>query len=187
MPMPITRSLPRPVLGWAACACLTALSLGVGGCSQPASPRQEPAGTSAADDHDHDADHGHDHAAGGHAHGAGPHDGTLADWGGGKYHVEFTVDHDKKEAVVYVLGADEKTPVPVALADGKLLLTIREPAFQVELVARPLVGETAGTSSCYGGRHDSLGIVREFAGTISGAVDGTPFAGDFEEHAHEHD
>ena len=186
MPMPITRSLPRPVLGWAACACLTALSLGVGGCSQPASPRQEPAGTSAADDHDHDADHGHDHAAGGHAHGAGPHDGTLADWGGGKYHVEFTVDHDKKEAVVYVLGADEKTPVPVALADGKLLLTIRE-HFQVELVARPLVGETAGTSSCYGGRHDSLGIVREFAGTISGAVDGTPFAGDFEEHAHEHD
>jgi hypothetical protein len=187
MPMSITRSRPRPVLGWAACACLTALSPGFSGCRQPASPRQEPTGTSAADDHDHDADHGHDHAAGGHAHGAGPHDGTLADWGGGKYHVEFTVDHDKKEAVVYVLAADEKTPVPVALADGKLLLTIREPAFQVELTAQPLADETAAAASRYAGTHDSLGIVREFAGTISGAVDGTPFAGDFEEHAHEHE
>ena len=79
MPMPITRSLSRPVLGWAACACLAALSPGFSGCRQPASPRQEPAGTSAADDHAHDADHGHDHAAAGHDHGAGPHGGTLAD------------------------------------------------------------------------------------------------------------
>ncbi len=39
-------------------------------------------------------------------------DGTLADWGGGKYHIEFTVDHGKKETVVYVLGADEETPAP---------------------------------------------------------------------------
>jgi len=30
-------------------------------------------------------------------------------------------------------------------------------------------------------------VVREFGGTISGEVDGTPFAGDFEEHAHDHD
>jgi hypothetical protein len=27
--------------------------------------------------------------------------------------------------------------------------------------------------------------VRELAGTISGEVDGTPYAGDFAEHAHE--
>ena len=55
--------------------------------------------------------HGHPHGKGGH--GAGPHDGTLADWGGGKYHVEFTVDHDKQEATVYILGGDEKTPSPI--------------------------------------------------------------------------
>ncbi len=187
MPMPLTRPLPRPVLGVTVWAWLTALSLGAGGCGQPASPRQDPApAATRVDRHEHDSEHGHEHAADGHDHGAGPHGGTLVDWGGGKYHVEFTVDHDTKDAVVYVLGADEKTPVPVALADGELLLTIREPAFQVELVARPLAGETEGTSSCYGGTHDGLGLVREFAGTISGAVDGTPFAGDFEEHAHEH-
>jgi len=129
------------------------------------------------------ADHGHPHGDH-HEHGAGPHDGTLADWGGGRYHVEFTVDHDRKEALVYVLGSDEKTPAPVKAADGRILLTIREPAFQVELAARPLPGEAAGASSCYAGTHDDLGIVREFAGTISGAVDGTPYAGDFAEEPH---
>ena len=161
---------------------LAAAMLGLAGCGQPTTaPPTAAAKQAAGNDHDRD----HDHAAG-HVHGAGPHGGTLADWGGGKYHVEFTVDHDAKEAVVYVLGADEKTPVPVRLAEGKLLLTIREPSFQVGLVARPLTGETADAASRYAGTHESLAVVREFAGTISGEVEGTPFAGDFEEHAHEH-
>ena len=154
------------------------------GCTQAPAPPKAPAAAKATAAKPED--HGHSHDDDHHDHGAGPHGGTLADWGGGKYHVEFTVDHDKKEAVIYVLGADEKTPAPIKTADGKLLLTIREPAFQVELVARPLNGEAEGTSSCYGGMHESLGIVREFAGTISGEVDGTPFAGDFAEEAHDH-
>ncbi len=163
------------------------------GCSEPPAPakpaavpaKPAPAPTAKADKH------GHPHEGDGHAaHGAGPHDGTLADWGGGKYHVEFTVDHDTKETVVYVLGSDEKTATPVKTADGSLLLTINEPAFQVTLKASPLAGERDGESSCYRGTHDDLGIVREFAGTISGEVDGTPYAGEFAEephgdHAHE--
>lgn len=164
---------------------MLAMAIVLVGCTQaPAPPKASvKAAVSKADDHGHSHDDG-DH----HGHGAGPHDGTLADWGGGKYHVEFTVDHDKKEAVIYVLGSDEKTPSPVKTGDGKLLLTIREPAFQVELAARPLAGEAEGTSSCYGGTHESLGIVREFAGTISGEVDGTPFAGEFAEQPHgDHD
>lgn len=173
----------------AACAVLTGAALGLPGCSQPAAPpastAPSPAVKAGHDDHEHD--HDHDHAAAGHAHGAGPHGGTLADWGGGKYHVEFTVDHDAKEAVVHVLGADEKTPAPVKADEGKLLLTIQEPSFQVELVARPLAGEAEGSASRYAGTHDALARVRNFAGTISGAVDGTPYAGDFQEEAHEHE
>jgi len=159
------------------------------GCSQPPAPPSPPAADAPhprAHDHaDDDHDHAHDRGEG-HTHGAGPHGGTLADWGGGTYHVEFTVDHDTKEAVVYVLGSDEKTPVPVKTADGTLLLTIKEPAFQITLTARPLNGETDGKASCYGGTHENLGIVREFAGTISAEVDGTPYAGDFAEEAHGH-
>jgi hypothetical protein len=170
-------------IGFSAAAIIAAAIL-AGGCTQaPAPPQAKPKTTaSEADDHGHAHDNDH------HEHGAGPHGGTIADWGGGTYHVEFTVDHDKKEALVYLLGADMKTPAPVKTGDGTLLLTIREPSFQVELSALPLPGETDGKASCYGGTHEKLGVVREFAGTISGEVDGTPFAGDFAEEAHgDHD
>ena len=109
----------------------------------------------------------------------------MADWGGGKYHVEFTVDHDAKQATVYVLAADAATPAP--LKTDKLLLSISEPAFQVELLPQAAEGEGENGSSRFVGKHDNLGIVREFSGTISGVVDGTPYAADFSEHAdHQH-
>ena len=115
------------------------------------------------------------------AHGAGPHEGAVADWGGGKFHVEFTVDHDKQEATVFVLGDDEKTATPIKAAS--ILLSINDPKFQVELAAAPLEGEAEGTASRFVGKHESLGKVQEFAGTISGEVDGTPYVGDFKEEA----
>jgi hypothetical protein len=116
-----------------------------------------------------------------HAHGAGPHGGTLADWGGGKFHVEFTVDHSKQEAAVYVLGDDAKTPVPIKATGGLILLTIKDPPFQVELKAEPQKGESSEKASRFVGKHAKLGKEQEFAGTISGEVDGIPYAADFKE------
>jgi hypothetical protein len=118
-----------------------------------------------------------EHAA--HAHGAGPHGGAISDWGGGAYHVEFTVDHDKKEATVYILGSDEKTPEPIKAES--IHLTINDPPTEMVLAAQPLEGEAEGTSSRFVGMHDTIGIVQEFAGTISGEFDGTPYRGDFQE------
>jgi hypothetical protein len=115
----------------------------------------------------------------GHTHGNGPHGGTIADWGGGKYHVEFTVDHEKKGATVYILGSDGKTTAPIK-AD-KITLSINDPAFQTDLKATPLEGEKDGASSRFVGNHDNLGIVKEYAGSITGEIDGTPYAGDFKE------
>ncbi|MBD3675747.1 MAG: hypothetical protein HUJ26_19740 [Planctomycetaceae bacterium] len=130
-----------------------------------------------------ESEHGHDHEGdGGHGHGAGPHGGTLADWGGGAYHVEFTVDHDKKQATVYVLGSDEKTPEPINTE--KILLTIKDPQLQTELMPEPLDGETEENCSRFVGTHDGLATVMEYEGTISAAVDGTPYAGNFKEEAH---
>jgi hypothetical protein len=127
----------------------------------------------------------HSHAG----HGAGPHDGTLADWGGGKYHVEFTVDHDKQEATVFILGDDEKTPSPIKVEE--IQLSISDPAMQVTLKAAPQEGDPEDSTSRFVGNHESLGVVQEYAGTITGVVDGTPYAGDFKEephgaHDHEH-
>ncbi|HZL90891.1 MAG TPA: hypothetical protein VFB96_21175 [Pirellulaceae bacterium] len=117
--------------------------------------------------------------AGDHHHGSGPHGGVIADWGGGMYHVEFIVDHDKQESVVYVLGSDAKTDAPVRAE--KLLLDINEPQFQVELSPLPQAGEPEGASSRFVGKHESLGKVQEFAGTITGEVEGTPYSGEFKE------
>ena len=87
-------------------AAAAALGLFALGCGQPAPRKAAPAAGSSntpakpvAGEHP--------------AHGAGPHGGTLTDWGGGAYHVEFTVDHDKKEATVYIVGSDEKSPSPI--------------------------------------------------------------------------
>ena len=165
----------------AAVAALATISF-VAGCQEQdvietAAPT--PAATAAAE-------HGQEHAAGEgeHGHGAGPHDGTLADWGGGKYHVEFTVDHDKQEATVYVLGSDEKSPAPIKT--DKISLTIGDPELMAELLPVPLEGESDGLSSRFVGTHEKLGIVQEYAGTMSAEIEGTPYPGDFKEEAHDH-
>jgi hypothetical protein len=156
--------------------------VGFFGCNKPADTPAE-TGTSAASDHGHDHGDGpHDHSAEGHTHGAGPHDGTVADWGGGKYHVEFTVDHSKQQATVYVLGSDEKTPTPI---DAKSIeLSIKDPEMQVTLQASRQEGDPEGKSSRFVGTHEKLGVVQEYAGTMTGVVDGTPYSGDFKEEAH---
>ena len=150
-------------------AGLAALTLALG-CGGPGegTPRGDPKGKPTPKEEVED-----------HSHGAGPHGGTVADWGGGKYHIEFTVDHNKQEATVYLLKADAKTPAPIG-AD-KLLLTIKEPSFQVELKALPQKGDPKGKASRFAGKHARLGKEQEFAGTVSGEVNGTPYAGDFKE------
>jgi len=151
---------------------MTALALfAVTGCSEQPRPEQTPATPSASMEE-------------GHSHGEGPNGGVVADWGGGKYHVEFTVNHDTQEATVYVLDDNAKNLAPIK--SEKLLLSISEPSFQVDLLPMPIEGEADGASSRFVGKHEKLGVVQEFAGTISGEADGTPYAGDFREEPHGH-
>lgn len=156
---------------------------GLIGCNQQSEPTAK-APTKSESDHGHDHGPGghHDHSEKGHAHGVGPHEGTVADWGGGKYHVEFTVDHDKQQATVYILGSDEKTATPI---DAESIeLSIKDPEMQVTLKASPQEGDPQGKSSRFIGTHEKLGVVQEYAGTMTGVVDGTPYSGDFKEEAH---
>lgn len=158
-------------------ACL----LGFVGCKNKTSSTNAPSAVDATDGHGHEHADGEEHALN-EGHGAGPHDGTVADWGGGKYHVEFTVDHDKQEAAVYILGSDETTPMPIEATEIELSVT--DPAMQVTLKAAPREGDPAGKASRFIGNHEKLGVVQEYAGTISGVVDGTPYSGDFTEEPH---
>lgn len=164
--------------------------LGFVGCkgktATPTAGTTTPTQTST-DDHGHehaDGEEGQDHSVAGHGHGAGPHDGIIADWGGGKFHVEFTVDHDKQEGTVYILGGDEKTPTPIKAEEIQLVIT--DPAMDVALKAAPQEGDPEGSASRYIGNHEKLGLVQEYAGTIIGVIDDTPYSGDFAEVAHDH-
>lgn len=174
------------------CATATLMSISIfigcgdAGPDESTAPQSE---TTSDSDHGHphhdEGDAGNRHAVEGHSHGAGPHLGTIADWGGGTYHVEFTVDHAKKEATVYVLGTDEKTPTPVK--SESILLTIKDPTLQIDLLPVPMEGESDGKSSRFVGTHEALATVAEFEGTISAVVDGTPYSGNFKEERHEHE
>jgi hypothetical protein len=166
-------------------ALVLASVVGWVGCNKPLAPTNDsPAAITGDHDHDHDHshDHGqgaHDHSVAGHAHGVGPHAGTIADWGGGKYHVELTVDHDKQQATVYILGSDERSPTPIDASS--IELSILEPAMQVILQASPQAGDPEGRASRFVGTDEKLAMVQEYAGTMTGVVDGTPYSGDFKE------
>ncbi len=60
----------------------------------------------------------------------------------------------------------------------------------MDLKATPEAGDPAGKSSRFVGKHEHLGKEQEFEGTLSGVVDGKPYAGDFKEakegHADKH-
>ena len=83
---------------------------------------------------------------------------------------------------MYIVGGDEKTPSPIKAE--KIHLVINDPMSEFDLTAKPLEKETEGKSSRFVGTHDTMGIVKEFAGTISGEIEGTPYTGDFKEEPH---
>ena len=112
-----------------------------------------------------------------HDHGPGPHGGTIIEFG--KYHGEFSVNHKDQEATVYILGSDAKKAAPIKVE--KLLLSIKSPQFQVDLKAVPQAGDRKGRSSRFVAKHENFGKEQEFEGTLSGVIDGKPYAGDFKE------
>jgi hypothetical protein len=115
---------------------------------------------------------------GDHEHGRGPHKGAVGDFGK-NYHLEFTVAHDQQEATVFILGGDAKSPAPIK-AD-KLTLEIADPKFTVELKPSRQDDDPPGTSSRFVGKHEKFGKEQEFAGKVTGVVDGQTISGDFQE------
>jgi hypothetical protein len=153
---------------------LLALAIGFTGCG----PKEE-SGAYKSTKPAKKKGHSHDHD-----HSEGPHGGVVTDFG--KYHVEFTVDHGKKQATVYILDDSMKKAVPATI--GEFKISIKSPNFQVDLKADPLEGETKEKASRYTATHDSFGKEQEFEGTFSGVIEGKPYTADFEEEEHkDHD
>ena len=131
---------------------------------------------------DNSAKNGHEHD---HPH-EGPHKGALAEWGNEEYHAEFTVDHEKKQATVYILDGEVKKAAPIPVESITLTLSNVKPAVQITLKADPDKGDPKGSSSRFIGMHEKLGVEMDFTGQISAKVGDRAFTGDFDEKAHDH-
>jgi hypothetical protein len=116
----------------------------------------------------------------------GPHGGALVEWGEEEYHAEFTVDHGKKEATVYILDGSAKKAHPIKAESITLTLTSFTPPVQVSLKAAPQEGDPAGTASRFTGTHEKLGQEMDFKGEISGHIGDKHYTGDFDEKGHDH-
>jgi hypothetical protein len=118
-----------------------------------------------------------------HAHGTGPNGGVVFDLG--SHHAEFTVDHGKHQCTILVLGDDEKTPAAVATAE--LILNIQETKMADGTVVAPMTvtmspaDSAEGKASKFVGSDPGIGNVADFAGTVSGEIDGKPAMGEFKE------
>ncbi len=148
-----------------------ALACAVGFVATGCGPKPT-AGSQPKDEHDHPD--------------VGPHKGAIAEWGDHDYLLEFTVDHDAKEATVYVLDGKAKDAKPIPTKT--LTLSLKQtPGVTFNLDPKPQAGDPAGQSSRFVGKHDALAEKKEFAGTISGEVAGKQYSGKFKEEPDGHD
>jgi hypothetical protein len=113
----------------------------------------------------------------GHAHGSGPHGGVIIELD--KYHGEFKPDHGKKEATVWLLKGDAKSPARVKTDKLRLVVSNTNPKIEIDLL--PTDTDKDGTASTFVGKHDGFGVEMEYKGTVSAQIDGKPYSGDFEE------
>jgi hypothetical protein len=112
-----------------------------------------------------------------HVHGTGPHGGVIFDLG--KWHGEFKPDHAKKEATVWVLGADEKTPAPIKADRLRLVVSNAIPKIEIDLL--PTDKGPDGAASTFTGKSEGFAKEMEYKGTVTFTLDGKPYSGDFEE------
>ena len=118
-----------------------------------------------------------------HTHGTGPNGGVVFDLG--SHHAEFTVDHPKKECTILVLGDDEKTPTTVTATE--LILNIKGTKTADGTVVAPMtitmspVNAMDGKAATFVGTDPGIGNVADFAGTVSGEIEGKPAMGEFAE------
>ncbi len=140
-----------------------------------------------ADDHDHDHgdhDHGdHDHGHGGHE--LGPHGGHLIELGEEKYHLEWEHDDEAKVLTFYVLDSEAKKDVPVAGDNITITVAVGEDKKDFDVPAVRADGEEK-TAKFETKDADLFALVtdEDTKATVAVEIDGAPFEGEIEHHAH---
>ena len=114
-------------------------------------------------------------------HEVGPHKGAIAEWGEEEFHAEFTVDSKTKTVKVYILGPDAKNWKAAPIKADKVKLSVKKPAFQLDLKPEKQAGDPEGTASVFVGTHDNFAKEEKYEGTLSAQVGEKQYAGDFKD------
>ena len=128
-------------------------------------------------EHDHDHDHG-------------PNGGHLIELGEEEYHAEVAFDTSSRKLTVYILGADAKSPLPIA-SDG-VVFELEEGKDELELAitAAPLEGEPEGKSSRFEVAGDTvpehIKSEENLEGHLHITIEGKEFEGELH-HEEDHD
>ncbi|MEW4564142.1 hypothetical protein AB1K70_16510 [Bremerella sp. JC770] len=141
-----------------------------------------------ADDHGHDHgdhDHDHGHGEGGHSHDLGPHGGHLIELGGEKYHLEWDHDDEAKVLTFYVLDADAKKEVPIAAENITITVAVDDNKKDFDVPAVRADGADT-TAKFVTEDADLFALVTadEAKSTVTLEIEGAPFEGEIEHHAH---
>lgn len=145
----------------------------------------------AKKDTSHDAEHGHVHAHD-HGHGHGPHEGDLIELGEEEYHAEVVFDEEKHKVILYLLGADAKSAVPIEAKELTLEMPGKDAPVSHTLAAAPQEGDGEGKSSRF--EITSEDLIEAFhhdpksVGKFKVSIGGKDFTGEIKhDHDHEHD
>lgn len=104
---------------------------------------------------------------------------TRFSWGPDNAQVEWRVDRTHGEATIHLLQATTDAPAPLPLE--KIQLIIDAPLTEIELVARPVESDAAGTSSRFTAIHPLLAKKKPLSGSISAMVNKQAYVSDFAE------
>ena len=161
--------------------CALAVPFTLSGCN---TGKPDTAGNGEhVDDHDHGD--GHSHGEGGHSHDLGPHGGHLIELGGEKYHLEWEHDDEAKVLTFYVLDGDAKNDVAIAGDNIKITVAVDDAKKDFDVPAVRAEGEDK-TAKFETKDADLFALVTadEAEATVTLEIEGTPFEGEIEHHAH---
>jgi len=118
----------------------------------------------------------------------GPHDGDLIELGNEEYHAEL-VHSEGEEILIYILGSDAKTAVPIEATDIVVNVVHDGNPEQFKLTASPNEGDPEGQSSRFTSSEAELSEhVHEdgAAAKLVVLIDGKQYTGKIA-HDHDHD
>lgn len=115
---------------------------------------------------------------------AGPHKGTVVEWGEEEYHPELVFDKKDGTVTAYIYGnhGDLHKAKLKAIDSKNLVMTLKTtPATTIKLEPTPEKDDPKGSSTKFVGKSDVLKQEMKWAGTLSGKVGPKPYTGEFKQ------